>query len=267
MSKLKTVWDAVNELRGDLNNTHNFNGDEVYLFYFVCHDSIGSSYSNHGSHGDINNICTIAEFNALVEEMKNGLDVNHVNHAHYLNYVDADKVLLEKEAKPDYTSLEFWNDAPEGAEYYNKECEDFKEAWYKNITASSFEILVVKEDLDWVYCGYKADRLIENMVKRPQPIPTETPEEKEALDSIVNKPLVYTQEMADNGELPSVGMKCLFKMNGEYKAITVLYNSQEVMVFSYIFDGVMVEDAMLKPFKYVDIKPIDIRTKKEKAID
>lgn len=92
-------------------------------------------------------------------------------------------------------------------------------------------------------------------------------ESKEALDSIVNKPLIYTQEMYDNGESPSVGMECLFKMNGEYKAITVLYNSQEVMVFSYTFDGVRVEDARVKSFNHIDIKPIDTRTKKEKAID
>ena len=177
MSKLKTVWDAVNELRGDLNNTHNFNGDEVYLFYFVSHDSIGSSYSNHGSHGDINNICTIAEFKALVEEMELGLDVNPVNHGHYLNYVYADKSPLEK-------------------------------------------------------------------------------------DSIVKKPLVYTQEMADNGELPSVGSEFLHKGS---VATTLSTSNEHGGVVTFTVDNGCSIDCCWNNDAWV--KPIDTRTKKEKAID
>lgn len=178
MSKLKTVWDAVNELRGDLNNTLLFGADDIYLFYCIDNsDYVCSTRSTQSDNEEF--VCTTAEFNALVEEMTLGLDVNSVTHGELFNYVNADKALLKKE----------------------------------------------------------------------------------------NKPLVYTQEMADNGELPSAGMECLFKIDGEYKTITVLYNSKEVMVFSYTFDGVRVEDARVKSFNHIDIKPIDTRTKKQKAID
>tara|TARA_R110002012_G_scaffold62329_1_gene164093 strand:- start:6 stop:620 length:615 start_codon:yes stop_codon:yes gene_type:complete len=170
MSKLKTVWDAVNELRGNLNNTPNFSGGEMYLFHFVNHDRIGSSYGKHGLDGVINHICTVDEFNALVEDMTLGLDVNPVNHGHYLNYVDADKALLKNE----------------------------------------------------------------------------------------NNTLVYTQEMADDGELPSVGMNCAW--NAHTTNVIITFVGEEM------FCGE--NDTGKEVAGYIsDLKPIDTRTKKEKAID
>jgi hypothetical protein len=266
MIKLKTVWDAVNELRGDLNNTYNFNGDEVYLFYFVCHNSIGSSYINHGSHGDINNICTIAEFNELVEEMTLGLDVNPVNHGHYLNYVDADKVLLEKEAKPDYTSLEFWKDAPDDATHYILSKNKFGNSDFVIETPDSYK--GTSEGISyWPKDEVTDDNWV--LIPRPQSTPTETPEEKEALDSIINKPLVYTQEMVDNGELPSVGMECMAKR---------FHESDNGLMISFIIGTKKELDYMvfernnkLEQHHIVngvwEFSPIDTRTKKEKAID
>lgn len=198
MSKLKSTWDAVNELRGDLNNTPKFNGDERYLFHFVNQDRIGSSYNKHGLDGVINHICTIEEFNALVEEMTLGLDVNPVNHGHYLNYVYADK----------------------------------------------------------------------------------TPLKKEALDSIVNKPLVYTQEMADNGELPSVGMKVMLEedtdffscASGEIKTLKANDIVYVVAIGNRSDNNAPVITLMKQGAGFCTInpdyiKPIDQRTKKEKAID
>tara|TARA_R110002033_G_scaffold99064_1_gene147396 strand:- start:1915 stop:2556 length:642 start_codon:yes stop_codon:yes gene_type:complete len=188
MSKLKTAWDAVNELRGNLNNTPNFSGGEMYLFHFVNHDRIGSSYGKHGLDGVINHICTVDEFNALVEDMTLGLDVNPVNHGHYLNYVDADKALLKNE----------------------------------------------------------------------------------------NNPLVYTQEMADDGELPSVGMECMAYIyagtskqgnpmnswvDGEFIGKCKSSNGGFCFVFKAKDDIHHVINANSH------FKPIDTRTKKEKAID
>ena len=114
------------------------------------------------------------------------------------------------------------------------------------------------------------------MVKRPQSTPTETPEEKEALDSIVNKPLVYTQEMADNGELPSVGMECMAYIyagtskqgnpmnswvDGEFIGKCKSSNGGFCFVFKAKDDIHHVINANSH------FKPIDTRTKKEKAID
>tara|TARA_R110002153_G_scaffold181493_1_gene334791 strand:+ start:7187 stop:7822 length:636 start_codon:yes stop_codon:yes gene_type:complete len=184
MSKLKTVWDAVNELRGDLlgstyANTHkeNYKTLDVYLHVVLTNDydpqPIGSFViysSDQSARGDVRFICTIAEFNALVEDMTLGLDVNPVNHGHYLNYVDADKALLKNE----------------------------------------------------------------------------------------NNTLVYTQEMADDGELPSVGMNCAW--NAHTTNVIITFVGEEM------FCGE--NDTGKEVAGYIsDLKPIDTRTKKEKAID
>lgn len=258
MSKLKSIWDAANELRGDLNNTYMFNtGTDTHLLYCAS-QGIYTCVGRYIAFDDERLVSTVAEFNELVEEMTLGFDVNPVNHGHYLNYVYADKILLEKETKPDYTSLEFWKDAPEGAQYYKADCEKFFASWYKDITDHSYKTWVVGKSHSWTHCHYKSPCLIENMVKRPQSTPTETPEEKEALDSTVNNSLVYTQEMADNGELLSVGMKAM--INGFEREILLGPDSDGDYITmngegSYDFDSAN------------QFKPIDTRTKKEKAID
>ena len=281
MSKLKTVWDAVNELRGDLNNTYMFNtGTDTHLLYCAS-QGIYTCVGRYIAFDEIVSlVSTVAEFNELVKEMTLGLDVNPVNHGHYLNYVYADKILLEKETKPDYTSLEFWKDAPEGAQYYKADCEKFFASWYKDITDHSYKTWVVGKSHSWTHCHFKSPCLIENMVKRPQSTPTETPEEKEALDSIVNKPLVYTQEMADNGELPSVGMKVMLEedtdffscASGEIKTLKANDIVYVVAIGNRSDNNAPVITLMKQGAGFCTInpdyiKPIDQRTKKEKAID
>tara|TARA_R110000764_G_scaffold10764_4_gene32836 strand:- start:615 stop:1472 length:858 start_codon:yes stop_codon:yes gene_type:complete len=259
MSKLKTVWDAVNELRGNLNNTPNFSGGEMYLFHFVNHDRIGSSYGKHGLDGVINHICTVDEFNALVEDMTLGLDVNPVNHGHYLNYVDADKALLKKESEVDYTSEEFWKDAPEGATHYWS----WSQSFYK---LSDYDEDFVFNNDSWELCSDISCFGSDGLFEYPQSTPTETPEEKEALDSIVNKPLVYTQEMADNGELPPYGL--LVQLRRDYGDDDQFYNGR---LISEDRGVIWFDDdkygGCLHSLNEVTLQPIDQRTEKEKAID
>ncbi len=185
MSKLKTVFDAVNELRGDLNNAARADTQTYLKFSLVTHTWLcsASSIANH-SYEDV---CTIAEFNALVEDMQLGLDINSVTHSELYNYVNADKTPLEKE-------------------------------------------------------------------------------------SIVNKPLVYTQEMADNGILPSVGSEVLYYVS--YKPAVSDDNHKhhgEIMDVVCHNDGLVVLLSKNKLFATACndewIRPIDQRTKKEKAID
>tara|TARA_R110002033_G_scaffold42918_1_gene84209 strand:- start:9 stop:662 length:654 start_codon:yes stop_codon:yes gene_type:complete len=183
MSKLKTVWDAVNNLEcGTLKPDwcRYIGYNRYHGFYFLQNDSKFS-------------VCTIAEFNALVVAMSLGLDVNPVNHGHYLNYVNAGKAPLEKEA----------------------------------------------------------------------------------LDSITNKPLVYTQEMADSGVLPSVGMRflCGKEMEGDLrtkdfkdKEVEVIgvskHKNRDIITFHHNTLGIG-----CGIFFSSWVKPIDQRTKKEKAVD
>ena len=253
MSKLKTVWDAVNELRGNLNNTPNFSGGEMYLFHFVNHDRIGSSYGKHGLDGVINHICTVDEFNALVEDMTLGLDVNPVNHGHYLNYVNADKAPLEKETKPDYTSLEFWKDAPEGYNAFMPEGENWHDSLFSLLDGKPKLMMRAEGKIEYNAGCYHVDALMsDGLILRT-----------------INKQSVYTQEMADSGVLPSVGMKCIAESNGVVGGSYLVTVSQinDKGQFACIDENGDYLIHYPDEDKSESFKPIDTRTKKEKAID
>ncbi len=98
----KTVWDAVNELRGDLSNVNlGLRVNDVNLWFNNVKNNYLSLTGKPFASPEIYELtCTVAEFNALVEEMTLGLDVNSVTHGRYLHYICADKVLLKKEVKP-----------------------------------------------------------------------------------------------------------------------------------------------------------------------
>lgn len=167
---MKNLWDAVNELRGDLDYTYLFSANsDKYLFY--CSDD--GDYICGASEDENNDerlVCTIAEFNSLIEGMKTNFGTS---------------------------------------KSYN---------YYK----AHFE-------------GIATDKL--------EPI---------------SKPLVYTQEMADNGVKLKKGMKAMLRgfereillgpdSDGDY----ITMNGEG----SYDFDSIN------------QFRPIYTRTKKEKAID
>ena len=174
MSKLKSIWDAANELRGDLNNTYMFNtGTDTHLLYCAS-QGIYTCVGRYIAFDDERLVSTVAEFNELVEEMKT----------------------------------------------------NFGNCLYSD------------------YVGYNLE--------------DKTPLEKEALNSIVNKPLVYTQGMADNGVELKIGMKAFLR--GFQREILLGPDSDGDYITmngegSYDFDSAN------------QFKPIDTRTKKEKAID
>ena len=76
------------------------------------------------------------------------------------------------------------------------------------------------------------------------------------------KPLqpVFTQAMADNGELPQVGMECQTSTG----KVIVKYAGKNVFV-TECGDGF--ESTLSKKGALHSLKPIDTRTDKEKAID
>tara|TARA_R110000868_G_scaffold162439_1_gene393644 strand:+ start:3683 stop:4570 length:888 start_codon:yes stop_codon:yes gene_type:complete len=268
MSKLKTVWDAVNELRGDVNNSPaRHRGDEGYVLYYRPESFYVTSSSGHTTtNGSHQYVSTITAFNALVEEMK--ANFGKCSHLDCAAYQLADKTLLEKETKPDYTSLEFWKDAPEGATHYKLSANSpSSSCWYMAKT-NHFAMMYTGT---WENTGWNSLDVVNNnvgkinvtFISRPQSTPTETPEEKEALDSIVNKPLVYTQEMVDNGVLPSVGMKIKLQYNQSSQPIEceLLFISDQYMIAKKDNFEQHYHRGTWKP------EPIDQRTKKEKAID
>tara|TARA_R110000868_G_scaffold162439_1_gene393667 strand:+ start:16956 stop:17603 length:648 start_codon:yes stop_codon:yes gene_type:complete len=112
---MKTIFDAVNELKGDLNNTYLFDiNNDVYLFHCIIDgDYVCSPFETDDTH---EYICTRKDFNALVEEMTLGLDVNSVTHGDLYDYVNANKTILEKETKPDYKPLVYTQEMVDNGE-------------------------------------------------------------------------------------------------------------------------------------------------------
>lgn len=147
--KNKTIFDAVNEFKGEWSNVdHN----QIKSEYIFIHSGEGSTWKKGELIGDVINhsptvfdkLCTKEEFNALVEEMKLGLDINAITNDMLNSYTYSAKELL----KPVERCF-----------------------------------------------GIDSDKLAEVFKKA------------EALDKKVSN--AYTQEMADNGVFPSVGMECL----------------------------------------------------------
>ena len=118
---------------------------------------------------------------------------------------------------------------PEGATHYRDECKDFTFVWVKQIAGkeyvwdadSWYEAVVINRDLEI------------------KPIPQtniETPEEKEALDSIdvklikprePSKPVITKVEWGGSG-LPTVGSLC--KVNRDSFTYRVMYSSEYVVI-------------------------------------
>ena len=234
MNKVKTVVDAINCHRGRVPIQRGL--------MFV------STYDN-GALIDKSS-CTKLQFNQLVEDMSHHAGIELFN-----EYVKADKKLLEKESKVDYTSEEFWKDAPEGATHV-----DVCGCFFKIATVGCNDMMILKGA--WVHVAVVQNE-VDKLTPRPKPQPKES-----------NMKPVFTQEMSDNGELPPIGSECL--VIGE-KEIDDEYHECEIIAHRNVSGDVFVAVFMIKnyngkPYYYTHcshqyFKPIDTRTDKEKAID
>ena len=181
---MKTIWNAVNELKGNLEDCEHYavSSDAICSYIYV------GTYENTRNKGAlqvtdevINNgrwalVSSFMEFNALVTEMSLGLDVNPINEGYYHKYLDADKQELEPVPVID------WDNAPEGATHYWGRSNSF----YKFSNFGDDFVFCVDQ---WDSCSdiecFRDDALIQRPAKK--------------------EPNIYTQEMSDNGELPPIG--------------------------------------------------------------
>jgi len=88
-----------------------------------------------------------------------------------------------------------------------------------------------------------------------------------AADTIKPSQPVFTQAMADNGELPQVGIECNFETTF---FTTVTSNRGVCKPIAYHADKVwldMFDSEYVININVIEFKPIDTRTDKEKAID
>ena len=109
---MKTIWNAVNELKGNLEDCEHYavSSDAICSYIYVGTDE---NTRNKGAlqvtDEVINNgrwalVSSFVEFNALVTEMSLGLDVNPINEGYYHKYLAADKEELEPiKQNPIYT--------------------------------------------------------------------------------------------------------------------------------------------------------------------
>jgi len=137
-----------------------------------------------------------------------------------------------------------WDDAPEGAQY------SYRGDWFKPVRGRLFiwkkknGYAFNNNEHHWVKSENATLEIIERLKTKP---------------SEASKPVtspIYTKAMADNGDIPSVGMECLIKMIGVYLPVTITYNSDHVIAFTYETDNGVIETCKQKELNDIDIKPI-----------
>ena len=115
---MKTIFDAVNELKGDLNKADCGVGqnDEIIWHNVRINNYLTLSGVPVIGRGSYKKVGLITEFNALVEDMSLGLDVNSVTKYKFSEYLHEPKSLLEKETKPDYKPLVYTQEMVDNGE-------------------------------------------------------------------------------------------------------------------------------------------------------
>lgn len=142
-----------------------------------------------------------------------------------------------------------WSKSPESAEY------SYQGNWWKVVNDILFRF-EPKSLHSSLFCGYHWARsgyttqLTEKMTRRAEPKP------------------VFTQAMADKGELPPVGSECMVlgdpAFDYDYHKCLIVAHTEPVKDLYVIVGG--------RPYYYShssrnNFKPIDTRTDKEKSID
>ena len=240
---MKTVIDAVNEFKGDFDNgnfanTHNdnflINDDYVHMIVTNqnCDLEVGTLvvYSEVDERDDVDFICTRKQFNDLVSQMETNFGKCDPVLAAYYRHV-TDKELLTKSTKELKVMDIDWSKAPEGATHYAGESEDDVACWIKQDPDHGLSYVAVwlheqrgkDAVVHWISPG---DFILIDCVAKPQPP-------------------VYTQAMADNGELPSVGMECELSegFNGFDKgSILKVYSHDVSSNDSCVLAGALIKD-------------------------
>ena len=228
---MKTTQDAVIEFKGEFPVTLIDYVGWTYSWYL---DSPSDAFKFKGKF-----VCTFLDFRDLVVELS-----HHAGEDLFNEYVKADKKPAGKESKVDYTSEEFWKDAPEGATHYYPEVNCFYD--FSNPDCG-FVFNEVKER-----CGDVCN-FVGCLVLKPksQPIYTKTMQ-----DEFINGQEVF---IAQINTLSGVVSKryyikeywCGSGFQAELAELGLLFNSKE--------------DAEAKCREIIGLPPI--KSDKEKAID
>ncbi len=246
---MKNVIDAVNEFNGefpmDLEGGVIDHEDSLVIFCPTTKNRWIKGVMYNGitrfNKDFFTQVCTESEFNSEVTSLS-----HFAGEELFKEYLAADKTPLEKQV--DYTSEEFWKDAPE---------------WANKIGTKSGVVNYWMDDNSYQLCRSNHERVFFSncysskkssflfLATRPQPKPV--------------KP-VYTKAMADNGELPSVGMECVAVYGKGEEKVTVAHVNDKGQ-FACIDDRGDYFIHYPNEDAEETFEPIDTRTSKEKAID
>ena len=166
--------------------------------------------------------------------------------------------------KVDYTSEEFWKDAPEGYNAFMPESDRWYASWI-DVDGDDVKRMVRRGySFEFEVRSYAVKTLLsEGLVLRPQPKPV--------------KP-VYTQAMADNGELPPIGSKAKISRH-LHNSYTDKFAGKDCEIINHVRS--IRDEYDIAVFRCVDDEgeyiyhaliarcflPIDTRTSEEKLFD
>jgi hypothetical protein len=208
---MKTVIDAVNELEGEWVDGrsyvyHSSNTNSMYRGEFDY------TYQMHSGRGwDL--VCTNEEFLATVAECETNFGKCILYAEYKTEYARKEKVIimldeLHKLIDEPANELDMgidWSKAPEGATHYAPETEYDVDCWvwvdgneHKFVCVGGYTL---GDKIAWNNDGPFNGVLI------PRPVQSS----------------IFTQEMADNGVLPSVGMECIAVYGKSEAKVTVAH--------------------------------------------
>ena len=233
------IMDAVNEFKGEWNNDagnylHLNSIEGRYIFSFKEYLRAFKS--------PFTLVCSREEFNSRLFGMTANFGESSLKH---LRIWQAE-IKRQPETDEQHADKlnEMWSKAPEGATHWMPNGYEWSEAFLS--ISDSGKVKVFRggtwHEASNQHSVYSLTKL--GLKAKPEAQP------------------VFTQSMADNKELPQVGMDCLFKKRGALEAGTVTAITKRFIIFTDSFG-----DEHVRKLDELTIEPIDTRTNTEKAVD
>jgi len=290
---MKTVVDAVNELEGDFYNARNGGVDGPFLMQVItneyCADvKIGSfvrytrDETKRGRY-DVAFVCMEEEFNQCVAEMSEAkwIPEKESNMKTVGDFKNAGLVFVEGDEGNNYhigAPLSFnsscmWDyGVPESFVWRTNTGEKPEFVGKVEVKYKDGAVMIAHSG-NIMFDG--VTRGLANPVVKWRPslnqstTQTETPEEKEAFEAMTESKPVFTQAMADAGELPPVGADTAFCWRSEFEDESfhrtlkvIAYNEDKTQIWAHMDNN---EHSNLYNLNRLKFQPI--KSEREKAID
>jgi hypothetical protein len=223
---MKTVIDAVNEFKGEYFDGECGREDYQNEVIMAKRDFAGYRFGDLGiGSGNTKQneywllICTRAQFIATVAECETSF--GKVTHGEYYDYVNASKLLLTKDLDKEIDMGIDWSKTKYNFALVNSSADMVEFSEFKPVLTDDTECYMIKESVVLYYAGPWV--IAERHASKPTPI--------------------FTQEMADNGVLPGVGVECMVRRTKDHDYVTCKrYCTIEGIHFVKILDADFIGD-------------------------